>query len=94
MDELYVKDDKGLQSDCLANANEWFKQRDDENFQKELLLIQEELKFLDEGKSHISTTLSFSSTCLHRLTPRKDVSKSKKKNGKQALHSDWIDCNI
>jgi len=44
----------------LANANEWFKQRDDENFQKELLLIQEELKFLDEGKSYMSKTLSFS----------------------------------
>jgi len=43
LDEFYVKDDKVLQADSEQIANDWFKQRDDENFQKELQL-------LDEGK--------------------------------------------
>jgi hypothetical protein len=37
LDEFYVKDDKVLQADSEQIANDWFKQRDDENFQKELL---------------------------------------------------------
>jgi hypothetical protein len=50
-DELYVKDDKVLQADSEQIANEWFKQRDDEHFRKELELLTVELQQLDEGKS-------------------------------------------
>lgn len=50
LDELYVKDDKVLLSDCGEIAAEFFKQRDDENFKKEMEALQEELKLLDEGK--------------------------------------------
>lgn len=42
-DELYVKDDKVLQADSEQIANEWFKQRDDEHFRKELELLTVEL---------------------------------------------------
>lgn len=50
LDELYVKDDKILISDCGDIAADYFKQRDDENFEKELLLLTQELQQLDEGK--------------------------------------------
>lgn len=49
-DELYVKDEKVLQSDSEQIANEWFKKHDDENFRKELELLTVELQQLDEGK--------------------------------------------
>ena len=39
LDELYVKDEKVLQADSEQIANEWFKERDDENFQKELQML-------------------------------------------------------
>jgi len=55
-DELYVKDDKVLQADSEQIANEWFKQRDDEHFRKELELLTVELQQLDEGKSSPSTS--------------------------------------
>jgi uncharacterized protein HemY len=45
-----VKDEKVIQVDCESIANEWIKQRDDENFQKELMQLTEELQQLDEGK--------------------------------------------
>ena len=50
LDEFYVKDDKVLQADSELIANDWFKQRDDENFQKELQVLTQELQLLDEGK--------------------------------------------
>ena len=50
LDEFYVKDDKVLQADSEQIANDWFKQRDDENFQKELQVLTQELQLLDEGK--------------------------------------------
>jgi hypothetical protein len=49
-DELYVKDDKVLPADSELIANQWFKERDDENFKKELELLTVELQLLDEGK--------------------------------------------
>jgi hypothetical protein len=55
LDELYVKDDKVLQADSEQIANDWFKQRDDEIFQKELQLLTQELQQLDEGKLFSST---------------------------------------
>lgn len=50
LDEFYVKDEKVLQADSEQIANDWFKQRDDENFQKELQVLTQELQLLDEGK--------------------------------------------
>lgn len=50
LDELYVKDDKILISDCGEIAADYFKQKDDENFEKELLILTQELQQLDEGK--------------------------------------------
>lgn len=50
LDELYVKDETVLKADCETIANGWFKQRDDEHFQKELMLLTQELQQLDEGK--------------------------------------------
>jgi hypothetical protein len=32
LDEFYVKDDKVLLADSEQIANEWFKQKDDDNF--------------------------------------------------------------
>jgi hypothetical protein len=61
-DELYVKDDKVLQADSEQISNEWFKQRDDEHFRKELELLTVELQQLDEGKlppSHPKRLLTF-----------------------------------
>ena len=51
LDELYTRDDKVIQFDCEEIANEWFKKRDDETFAKEIVLLQQELQQLDEGKS-------------------------------------------
>ena len=59
-DELYVKDDKVLQADSDQIANEWFKQRDDEHFRKELELLTVELQQLDEGKSSPPHPILFS----------------------------------
>ena len=61
-DELYVKDDKVLQADSEQIANEWFKQRDDEHFRKELELLTVELQQLDEGKSSQSYPTLFSNS--------------------------------
>ena len=50
MDEFYVKDDKVIHADCESIAADWFKQRDDDNFHKELEQLTSELQLLDEGK--------------------------------------------
>jgi hypothetical protein len=48
LDEVYVKDDKGvIQHDSEEIANEWFKKRDDDIFEKELTLLQQELASLE-----------------------------------------------
>ena len=66
LDELYVKDDKVLQVDCEQIANEWFKHRDDENFQKELQLLTQELQLLDEGKCQPQAVLGLSFSLVWR----------------------------
>lgn len=63
-DELYVKDDKVLQADSEQIANEFFKERDDKNFKKELELLTVELQQLDEGKFFplITSTITLASS--------------------------------
>ena len=39
LDEFYSKDEKVLAADCEGIANDWQKKRDDENFQKELVVL-------------------------------------------------------
>jgi hypothetical protein len=66
--ELYTRDDKVIQFDCEEIANEWFKKRDDEIFSKEIVLLQQELQQLDEGKSdHHLISLPNSSSPPHLL---------------------------
>lgn len=60
-DELYVKDDKVLQADSEQIANEFFKERDDKNFKKELELLTVELQQLDEGKFFLTQSLTSTS---------------------------------
>lgn len=50
LDELYVKDETVIQFDCEVRANEYYKERDDELFAKEMKVIEQELLQLDEGK--------------------------------------------
>jgi hypothetical protein len=50
LDELYVKDENVIQFDCEVRANEYYKERDDELFAKEMKVIEQELLQLDEGK--------------------------------------------
>ena len=50
LDELYVKDETVIQFDCEVRANEYYKERDDELFAREMKVIEQELLQLDEGK--------------------------------------------
>ncbi|CDW75998.1 transcription elongation factor sii protein n terminal domain containing protein [Stylonychia lemnae] len=66
LDEHYAKDDKVPQIDCEIIANDYLKQKEDEKFQREILQLQDELQYLDEGKSFPKLRLEWLIYGLHK----------------------------